>query len=180
MKLLFDFFPVILFFLAYKLGGIYIATLSAIVVSFLQVLWLRFKRGYFEKMALITFLSLSLLGGATILFQNELFIKWKPTVVYWLLALFFLSSHWFGNKPVLRRLAEGNIQLPSAIWLRLNWSWVIFFTVMGLLNLYVVQHFDTDTWVNFKLFGTLGLTLIFVLLQGIYMTRHHLSGENKS
>ena len=180
MKLLFDFFHILLFFLAYKLGDIYIATLSAIAASLLQVVWLRWKQGRFEKMSLITFFSLSILGGATVFFQNEIFIKWKPTVVYWLLALFFLASHWFGNKPLLQRLAEGNVQLPSLIWLRLNWSWVIFFAIMGVLNLYVVQHFDTNTWVNFKLFGTLGLTFIFIVLQGFYMMRYHLPEENKS
>lgn len=180
MKLLFDFFPILLFFLAYKLGDIYIATLSAIAASLLQVVWLRWKQGCFEKMSLITFFSLSILGGATVFFQNEIFIKWKPTVVYWLLALSFLASQWLGNKPLLQRLAEGNVQLPAIIWLRLNWSWVIFFAVMGVLNLYVVQHFDTNTWVNFKLFGTLGLTFIFIVLQGFYMMRHHLPQENKS
>lgn len=180
MKFLFDFFPIVLFFVAYKLGNIYIATLSAIAASLIQVLWLRRKTGRFEKISLITFISITLLGGATLFFQNEIFIKWKPTVVYWALGLCFLFSHWIGHKPLLQRIAEGNIQLPPSIWIRLNWSWAIFFALMGVLNLYVVQHYDTDTWVNFKLFGTLGLTFIFVILQGFYMVRYHLPGENKS
>lgn len=172
MKFLFDFFPIVLFFLAYKLGSIYIATGTAILASLAQILFIRFQKGYFEKLPLITFATITILGGATLLFRNELFIKWKPTVVYWVLALAFLLSQWIGNKPLIQRAAENSIQLHSNIWLRLNLSWFFFFTLLGALNLYVVHHFDTDTWVNFKLFGTLGLTFLFVIAQGVYMVRH--------
>lgn len=172
MKMLFDFFPVLLFFIAYKLGDIYIATFTAIIASFIQVLISRFKQGYFEKIPLITCAAITLLGGATLLFRNEIFIKWKPTVAYWLLSGAFFISQFVGQKPLIQRAAERGIQLATDVWYRLNISWAIFFALMGVLNLYVVHHFDTDTWVNFKLFGTLGLTLLFVIAQTVYMIRH--------
>ncbi len=172
MKFLFDFFPIILFFIAYKWGGIYVATLVAMAASLAQVLWGRFRLGHFEKMPLITLVTLVVLGGATLLFRNEAFIKWKPTIVYWILGLGFLLSQWIGHKPAIQRIAENSIQLNPAAWPRLNLSWVVFFIGMGFLNIYVMQNFDTDTWVNFKLFGSLGLTFLFVLGQSIYMFRH--------
>jgi len=180
MKILFDFFPILLFFIAYKWGGIYVATLTAMVASLVQVLWGRFRSGHFEKMPLITLITLVVLGSATLFFQNEAFIKWKPTVIYWSLGLGFLLSQWIGDKPAIQRLAEHSIKVNSMAWSRLNLSWVFFFTGMGCLNIYVMQNFDTDTWVNFKLFGSLGLTFLFVLGQSIYMIRHRLPEETKS
>lgn len=174
MKILFDFFPIAAFFLAYKWYGIYIATGIAMVASLIQVLWSRKKAGRFEILPLVTLFSILILGGATLLFKNESFIKWKPTVVYWVLSLVFLSSQFVASKkPVMQRLAGDNIALPNVVWRRLNMSWVLFFLVMGVLNLYVMKHYDTNAWVNFKLFGTLGCTLIFIIAQGIYMFKHH-------
>lgn len=173
MKFLVDFFPIILFFVAYKLGNIYVATGVAMLASLLQVIGSRYTQGRFEKLPLITLLTLMILGGATLLFRNELFIKWKPTALYWLLALFFLATHLIGNKPLIQRLIEQNIQLPQKVWYRLNLSWVIFFTALGFANLYVIYHFDTNTWVNFKLFGTLGLSFVFIIFQGLYMAKYH-------
>ncbi len=172
MKLLFDFLPIALFFIAYKFGNIYIATGIAIVTSLIQVLWTKSRQGRFETMPLITLGIISVLGGATLIFQNELFIKWKPTAVYWALALVFLGSQFLSPKPIIQRMTEQNLQLPSAAWKKLNLSWVLFFTLMGCANVYVLKNFDTDTWVNFKLFGTLGLTLVFIILQVIYMARY--------
>ncbi len=172
MKLLFDFLPIALFFIAYKLGNIYIATGIAIIASLTQVIWSRVRQGRFETMPLITLGIISVLGGATLIFQNELFIKWKPTAVYWILALVFLGSQFLSPKPIMQRMAEHNLSLPASAWKKLNISWVLFFTLMGCANLYVVKNFDTDTWVNFKLFGTLGLTLVFIILQVIYMARY--------
>ncbi len=173
MKLLLDFFPIILFFIAYKLGDIYIATTAAILASLAQVVWSRWQTGQFQKMPLATFASLFLLGGATLLFRNDMFIKWKPTVLYWVLSLVFLGSHFIGDKPVFQRAIEKNINLPDKIWRQLNLCWSVFFLGMGITNLYVVYHFDTSTWVNFKLFGTMGLTFIFIILQGFYIAKHH-------
>jgi len=172
MKILFDFLPIALFFIAYKMGNIYIATGIAIIASLIQVLWTRVRQGRFETMPLITLGIITLLGGATLVFKNELFIKWKPTAVYWTLALAFLISQLATPKPIIQRMAEQSMTLPRAIWHKLNVSWVLFFTLMGFANLYVVKHFDTDTWVNFKLFGTLGLTFVFIILQVLYMARY--------
>lgn len=172
MKFLFDFFPIALFFIAFKMGDIYLATMTAIVASVVQVLWSRYKTGRFEKLPLITLGTIVILGGATLFFRNELFIKWKPTALYWLLALTLLISQFIGKKPLMQRLLEQNIALPAKIWQQLNLSWTLFFATMGVANLYVVYHFDTNTWVNFKLFGTMGLTLVFILIQGLYMTKY--------
>lgn len=181
MKFLFDFFPIVLFFAAYKLGDIYIATGTAILTSLLLVLWSRYKLGFYEKMPLFTLITLIVLGGSTLLFRNELFIKWKPTAVYWLLSLGFLLSQFIGQKkPLIQRMAEKSIHLKNTIWGQLNISWSIFFAVLGLLNIYVIYNYDTDTWVNFKLFGTLGLTLLFVIAQGFYMARHHQPDSEQS
>jgi intracellular septation protein len=181
MKFLFDLFPIIFFFIAYKLGGIYVATVTAIATSSLQVAWSRYSTGKFEKPPLITLATLLVLGSATLLFRNELFIKWKPTALYWVLAMIFFASQFMGKKPLLQKAMEKNIQLNNKAWLKLNVSWVIFFFFMGVTNLYVVYSFDTDTWVNFKLFGTLGLTLLFIILQGFYMARHQkMSGQTFS
>ena len=173
MKILADLFPIILFFIAYKLGDIYLATLVAILASGVQVLWSRYHNGRFEKLPLITLATLIVLGGATLILRNELFIKWKPTAIYWVLASAFLISQFIGKRPIIQRLIEQNISLPNRVWQQLNISWAIFFVLLGCANLYVVYNFDTNTWVNFKLFGTMGLTILFIIAQGIYISRHH-------
>ena len=122
-------------------------------------------------MYIITLVIICVFGGATLLLHNELFIKWKPTILYWAFALAFLTSHFFMDKTILQRLLEVNIPLDKSSYNKLSYTWVIFFTLMGFLNLYVIYHYSTDTWVNFKLFGTLGITLVFGFLQGIYI--HH-------
>ncbi len=172
MQLLLDFLPIALFFVAYKTAGLYTATAIAIGASLVQVLYTRYKTGVFQKISLFSFAIITFLGGATLLLKDEIFIKWKPTAVYWLLALFFLGSH-FMQEPLLKRLMDKQLNLPFALWQRLNLSWFAFFTCLGCLNLYVVHHFDTATWVHFKLFGCLGFTLIFIIIQGFYMSKHH-------
>ena len=172
MKLLFDFFPILLFFIAYKFYGIYVATSVAIGASLIQVLLYWFKHRRFEKMHLITLALIVVFGGATLLLHDDLFIKWKPTVLNWLFAVAFLGSQYIGKKPLIRRMLDEQIQLPDLIWSRLNLSWAGFFTALGAANLYVMYNFDTNTWVNFKLFGMLGLTFIFVIIQAFYMTRY--------
>lgn len=171
MKLLFDFFPVVLFFAAYKLEGIYVATGVAIVATLLQVgyLWLRYRR--VEPMHLITLGLIVIFGGATLYLHDEQFIKWKPTVINWLFGAAFLTSQFIG-KPILQRMVAGNVELPQPVWYRLNLSWALFFLFLGAINLFVVYHFDTDVWVNFKLFGMLGLTIAFVLLQAVFLARY--------
>ncbi|MDX1795209.1 MAG: septation protein A [Hydrogenovibrio sp.] len=171
MKLLFDLFPVILFFIAFKLYGIYVATAVAIAASVLQVAYVYLKNKRVEKMHLITLALIVILGGATLIFHDETFIKWKPTVVNWGFALVFLGSHFIGNKPIIRRMMEQAVTLPDHVWLRLSQMWILFFIFSGVANIYVAFNFDTDTWVNFKLFGLMGLTLIFILAQGLYISR---------
>ncbi len=177
MKLLFDFFPVLLFFITFKMHedpqrGILVATAVIIAATLVQVgvTWFRNRR--VEKMHLVTLVLVVVFGGATLMLKDEIFIKWKPTVVNWLFAVAFLASEFVGSKNLVRRMMESSVQLPDFVWRRLNMSWVTFFTFMGVLNLYVVYNFDTDTWVDFKLFGLLGLTLVFVLAQGFYLARH--------
>lgn len=172
MKLLFDLFPVLLFFLAYKLQGIYVATAVAIVASFAQVGWFWWRHRRVESMHLITLGLVTVLGGATLWLQNEEFFKWKPTVVNWLFGAALLGSQFIGRKTLVERMMGTAITLPAAIWQRLNLSWATFFILLGGANLYVVRHFDTDTWVNFKMFGMIGLTLAFMVAQALYLARH--------
>jgi intracellular septation protein len=172
MKILFDFFPILLFFIAYKWWGIYVATAVTIAASLIQVFTYRIKAKHFDNMHLVTLVIVVLLGSTTLLLHNELFIKWKPTVVYWIFALLFVGSQFIGKNTLIQRLLSAKLNLPERVWRRLNASWAIFFVLMGAANVYVLYHFSTDAWVNFKLFGTLGLTLLFVVVQGIYMSRH--------
>lgn len=172
MKLLFDFFPVVLFFIAYKVSGIYFATAVAIGASLIQVFSYWIKHRQIEKMHLITLILMLLLGGATLLFHDPTFIKWKPTGIYWASAVIFFASRFIGSKPLIQKMMEKNIDLPYAVWSRLNLAWVFFFSSMGAINLYVAYYYSTDTWVNFKLFGGMGITLLFVLLQALYLSKH--------
>lgn len=172
MAFLYDFFPVILFFVVYKLWGIYSATAVLIVASLAQIglTWLRKRQ--IQKMHVITAVLVLIFGGITLLIRDEIFIKWKPTVVNWLFAAGFLASQWIGRQPIIQRLLNAQVALPEAVWRRLNTMWAAFFLLMGAANLFVVYRYDTDAWVNFKLFGMLGLTVVFVFLQALYLARH--------
>lgn len=172
MHFLLDFIPILAFFIAYKCYGIYIATTVAIALSLLQVIWKRVRLKRFDAMSLYTFFALATLGGATLFFQNSLFLKWKPTVVYWAMGLAFLITPWVHSETLVQKMFRQAVQLLPAHWSLLNRVWVIFFVLMGVLNLYVAYNYDTDTWVNFKLFGTLGMTLLFLIAQGFFMARH--------
>jgi len=186
MKIFFDFLPIVLFFIAYKFGGgiyywdgqeydvkgIYVATAVMIVASILQVAitWLLTKK--VEKSHLITLVLVVVLGGATLWLQNPDFIKWKPTAVNWLFALAFIGAQLFTDKSLLERMMAEHIQLPLAIWKRLNIAWVLFFIISGLANIYVAFNFPEETWVNFKLFGLLGLTIVFIIGQSVYLAKY--------
>ena len=172
MKLLVDFLPIVIFFVVYKMtNDLILATAILIPATMLQMgyTWLTTKK--IEKMQLVTLIMVVVLGGLTVALQDGQFIKWKPTIVNWLFGLAFLGSQFIGKKPVVQRLMEKGIQLPSRIWRQLNFAWFVFFAVMGSLNLYVAFNFSEATWVDFKLFGMLGLTFVFILAQGIYMSR---------
>ncbi len=186
MKLFFDFLPIVLFFLAYKFGGgdysfngqtyqvegIYAATAVMIIATLVQVsyTWLRLRT--VERAHIITLALVVLLGGLTLWLQNPDFITWKPTAVNWLFALVFVGAYLFTDKSLLERMMGDHIQLPGKVWSRLNVAWILFFLASGVANLYVAFNFDEATWVNFKLFGMLGLTIVFVIAQSIYLARH--------
>lgn len=173
MKLLFDFLPIAIFFGVYKYtGDIIIATAVLIPATIVQMLvtWVRTHK--IEKMQLVTLGLVVVLGGATVLLQDKTFIQWKPTVVNWLFAVAFLGSQFIGAKTLVQRMMESAVELPAPIWVRLNLAWVVFFIVMGGLNLFVAFTMSEETWVNFKLFGMLGLTLVFIILQGVYLSKH--------
>ena len=171
MKLLIDFFPIALFFAVFKLWGIYPATAVAIVATIVQIAYLRFKLGKVEPMQWVSLGVIVLFGGATLLAQDENFIKWKPTVLYWLMGAALLVGQLLLRKNLIKSLMGGQVQLPDHAWNTLNWAWSGFFAAMGGLNLWIAYHFDTDTWVNFKMFGGLGLMLLFILVQAAYMSR---------
>lgn len=172
MKLLFDFFPIFLFFFAYKFFGIYVATGVAIAATIGQVGLVWFKTRKIEKMHIITLAMIVAFGGATLFLKDETFIKWKPTVINWIFGLVFLGSQFIGKQPLVERMMGKNMSLPAMIWHRLNLMWALFFIALGCANLYVIYRFDTNTWVNFKLFGMLGLMLLFVFAQALYLSRY--------
>ena len=169
IKLLIECFPVVLFFTAYKFSDIYLATGVLIAACALQIALLRLLGMAVENSHKITLALVVLFGGATLLLHDEQFIKWKPTVINWLFAAAFALSHWVGDKPILSRMLSGQVALPEAVLRQLSWAWVGFFIIMGATNLVVMRHFDTNTWVNFKLFGLLGMTVLFIILQSVWI-----------
>ncbi len=172
MKFFFDLFPVILFFVTFKLYGVFMATAVAIGATFVQIGWLWFRHRKVETMMWVNLGVITIFGGATLAFQDEMFIKWKPTVLYWLIALALLISNYAFQKNLIRMMLEKQMALPQKIWEHLNNSWVIFFVLMGCLNLYVAFGYELDTWVTFKLFGSTGIMLVFVVLQILMLGKH--------
>lgn len=201
MKLLFDLLPLLFFFGTFKYaegnkdwaaafasehfgfivsGGVVgpneapvlLATVVVIVATLVQVAYLLARHRKVDLMLWITFALVVVLGGATVWFHNATFIKWKPSGLYWAMALAFWISQTFFHKNLLRTLLGDQLELPSFVWQRLNVAWISFFVFMGVLNLYVAYSYSTDAWVNFKAFGATGLMLVFTLAQGVYLTRH--------
>ena len=174
MKMLFDFFPIILFFAAFKLSGndMIVATQVGIAATFVQVtlFWLKNRR--FEKMHLITLALISVFGGITIYLDNPLYIQWKTTILEWVFALAFLGSHYIGKDNFVKRMMGHAMTAPDSIWAKLNFAWVGFFTLMGFVNLYVIYNFSQEEWVNFKTFGMLGMTFVFMIAQGVILSRY--------
>ena len=201
MKLLADFLPIILFFAAFKFAGsdkdaaaafasehfgflvsggnvgageapVLLATVVVIVATLAQVLVLKLRGKKVDTMLWVSLVLVVVLGGLTIWFHSETFIKWKPTLLYWVMAGAFLLGPVLFDKNLLRLLLGEQLQLPDPVWQRLNWAWVGFFGAMGALNLWVAYTFSTDAWVNFKLFGGIGLMLVFTVAQGLYLSRY--------
>ena len=172
MKFLFDIFPVVLFFIAFKLYGIYVATAVAIAASFVQIAWVWLRHRKVENMLWVSLGVIVVFGGATLLLQNETFIKWKPTVLYWLFSAALTVSAVAFKKNLVRTMMEKQVTLPDLVWNKLLASWIAFFLAMGALNLFVAYNFSTDAWVNFKLFGGIGLMVVFVVLQALMLARY--------
>jgi intracellular septation protein len=172
MKFLFDIFPVLLFFAAFKFWGIYTATGVAIAATIAQVAWSWVRHRKVDNMLWVSLAIIVVFGGATLWLRDETFIKWKPTVLYWLFAAILLGSALLFRKNLIRAMMEKQLTLPDLVWNRLNLSWVLFFAVMGAANLYVAFHFPTEFWVNFKLFGGIGLMVVFVIAQGLMLSRY--------
>lgn len=180
MKFLYDLFPLLLFFAAFKFYDIYAATAVAIAASFAQVGYFWFRHHRVETMHVVTLAVIAVFGGLTLLLHDDTFIKWKPTLVYWILGALVLASQWFGRKTIVERMMSAQIALPAQVWRRLNLSWGIFFAALGAVNLYVAFYYglelDAETrqgiWVNFKVFGLLGITLLFVVVQAFFMSKH--------
>ncbi len=198
MKFFFDFFPIVLFFIAYKLFGdlppqlieatnalpfvsidkgepkdaIYFATVVIIIATIFQNIghWITYKK--LEKMHLISLAILLIFGSMTLGFKDPLFIKWKVSIFNWFFAVIIIGSMYIGEKPLIERMMSHAIEAPKHIWKRINISWGIFFTLVGLVNIYVAYTYSEEAWVNFKLFGMLGLTLVFMIAQGIYLAKH--------
>lgn len=172
MKFLFEIFPIILFFAAFKLYGIYVATGVAIAATVAQISWVWVKHRKVENMQWISLALIVVFGGATMLLRDETFIKWKPTVLYWLFAVTLLASELAFRKNLIRAMMEKQVSAPDAVWKKLLFGWVGFFVVMGILNLYVAYNYSTDTWVSFKLFGGIGLMIVFVIGQAVMLAPH--------
>ncbi len=207
MKLLLDFLPIVAFFATYKWGeghkdavaqwltqhlgfmvnggvvgpseaAVMLATLVVVAISLVQVALMKLLRKPIDKMLWISLVVVVGLGALTLYFHSETFIKWKPTVIYWVMAGGLLVSDIFMGKFVLRAAMQAqDLSVPDTVWRRLSWAWIAFFVGMGLLNLYVAYQYSTDTWVNFKMWGSMGLMLVFTLAQGLYLSRHMQAAE---
>jgi intracellular septation protein len=172
MKFLWDLFPVILFFAAYKFADIYVATGVAIVATAAQIAWVKFRGGKVSGMQWTALGIIAIFGGATLLLRDENFIKWKPTVLYWLAGAAFLIALAMGKNLVKSVMAEGGLLLPEPVWTKLCIAWGVFFLFKGALNLWVAFTFSTDVWVNFKLFGGMGLMLAFIVAQAMWLAKY--------
>lgn len=196
MKILFDLFPIILFFIAYQYGashpenatawlaalgitldsaakpGVFLATVVAIGATFIQLAWAWLKYRKIDTMLWVSLVLIVVFGGATLFLHDESFIKWKPTVLYWLFSLSLGLAPILFERNLIRLMMEKNISLPDAIWARLNIAWAAFFLLMGVANLWVAMNYSTDDWVNFKMFGSIGLMLVFIIGQTAYLSRH--------
>ncbi|WP_426345971.1 septation protein A [Cronobacter universalis] len=172
MKQLLDFLPLMVFFVVYKLHDIFWATAALIVATALAVIYSWYKYRKVEKMTLVTFVLVAVFGGLTIYFHNAEFIKWKVTIIYALFAGALLIGQWVMKKPLIQSMLGKEITLPPHAWSRLNIAWALFFIFCGLLNIYVAFWLPEAVWMNFKVFGIPGLTLVFTLLSGVYIYRH--------
>lgn len=172
MQIFYDFLPVIAFFVAYKMYDIYIATGVIIVAIGLQILTNWILKRPITKMHLFSAVLVFILGGITLALRNEIFIQWKPTVVNWLFGLIFLGSQFIGEKPIIQRMLPDDLGIDDTVGRKLNLMWAGFFFFSGAANIVAVYNLSENAWVNFKLFGMLGLTLVFLVIQGFWISKH--------
>ncbi|MCX5592141.1 septation protein A [Alcaligenes endophyticus] len=173
-KLLFDLFPLVLFFIVFRFADIYAATAVAMAASVAQILWLKFSSKKIEGSHWINLAIIVVFGGATLLFQSDVFIKWKPTVLYWVFACVLLGGRYLMGRNLMQKLMGAQLTLPEPLWDKLNLMWSGFFIFAGIVNLYVAfsGHFTESQWVNFKVFGLMVLLLVFVVIQSVWLSRH--------
>lgn len=196
MKLLFDVFPVILFFIFFKFGNlhpetakailasvnivlgedikpaIFLATLVSIIATTFQIIWSKVRLGKVDTMLWVSFFVIAIFGGATLIFHNDTFIRWKPSVLYWLFTTVLFGSNLLFKRNLIRSMLCSKIALPVRVWNRLNLMWGLFFAALGFINLYVAYHFPIDIWVDFKLFGFTGLMLLFIIAQSAWLSKY--------
>ena len=177
MQVLFDVFPVIVFFVVYRFSGIYAATAAIMATMAVQIAYQWFRHGKVNQMFLASGIIVAILGAITLALRNPLFIQWKPTIASWLFAAAFLGSRFVGKLTLVERIMGQAVQLPPAFWRQLNWIWVVTFAVIGVVNLYVVYHFSEQIWVDFKLFGITGMTLLVAVGQGLWIASRMAPGE---
>ena len=184
MKFLFDMFPLIAFFAGSKIFDVYVGTAALIGASVLQIGYLKVAKKPIEKIHIITLVFVLVLGGLTIFFRDPLFLQWKPTIVNWIFAVVIIVMLYVSKTSGLEYLMGSQLPLPKQVWFKLNWAWALFFVFLGLLNLYVAFYYNInapeqqriDTWVNFKTFGLMVLTLVFIVIQ-MFFLRHHIDME---
>lgn len=172
MKLLFELFPVVLFFVAYKFADIYVATGVAIAATVVQLAWAYFARGKIEPMMWFTFVVVVIFGSLTLWLHDPAFIKWKPTIIYWGMALAMAFTQWVMHKNPMKAVFGSQLEMPDIAWQKLNLSWMGFFAVMGVLNIAIAYKYSEDVWVNFKMFGGTGLMIVFVIVQSLMISRY--------
>ncbi len=183
LNIIYEFSLIIIFFIAFKFYDIYVATATIMVGALLQLLATRFYKGHFEKKQVIVLAILLVFGGMTLYFHDPIFIKWKPTIVFWILGMVFLASQFMGTKTLIQRMLsqafEGKAMVPEHIWKGLNLAWAMFFLLLGAVNVFIAYYFSTDTWVNFKLYGILSALLLFGFVQSLFLTRYMSSSTEK-
>ena len=175
MKFVYDILPTFLFFLVFKYAGIYTATLIGMIATLIQVLINRIGYQKWDMMQLITFTIFVLFGSMTLYFHDPIFVKWKPTILFWVFALCLLISQFFAKEPIIERFMRAvalNGAIPKSVWLKLNMVWALFLLMLGCINLYIAYYFDNNTWVNFKFYGVTSAIFVFSFLQSIYLARY--------
>ncbi len=172
MGLLFDFLPIVAFFVVLKFSDVYVATGVAVAATIVAAIYQRITKGKIEPMTLVSCGLMLFFGGLTIALHDEVFVKWKPTVLQILLAIVFIVSRFVGQKPIAQRLLGKAFEAERWVWLRVNDGLTVFFLIVGGLNIWVAYNFSTDTWATFKLFGLIGMNIVAIVIATLYLSKH--------